>query len=254
MRYKHIQLRYFLVLITLFCIGGIQATSFDIQKAREAYAAGDYASAVALYESLTEEGVSPELYYNLGNAYYKLNKPAHAILNYERALQLSPSYDDAIYNLKLVNAQIKDQIVPVEEFFFSRWIRECRSLLNSNKWAVLSIVFFSCFLVCLLLYVFSRYRWMRKTAFFVGSLFVICSLVFFVFSYQQKRAELQRAFAIVMEGSVIVRSSPDESGTQLFVIHEGSKVKIRTELGEWAEITIADGNSGWLKMSNIERI
>ncbi len=224
------------------------------EEARKAYSEGDYKQAIALYETIAHEGESDVLYYNLGNAYYKNNQIGKAILNYERALRLNASNEDAEFNLQLANSKIQDKIDPVEVFFLTQWRRNLRALFSSNTWAWTSIVLFVLMLLGILGYAFSPYKWLRKTSFFLTFLFCALSITTFVFAQQQKNYMEQRAEAIVMEGSVTVKSSPDESGTELFVIHEGTKVYIKSSLNQWSEISLADGNVGWVKKSAIEQI
>ncbi len=223
-------------------------------KAHKAYSEGDYKQAIALYEAMAQEGESDALYYNLGNAYYKNNQIGKAILNYERALRQNTSNDDAEFNLMLTNSKIQDKIDPVEVFFLTQWWRNLRSACSSNAWAWTSIVLFVLMLLGILGYAFSPYKWLRKTAFYLAFLFCALSITTFTFARQQKNYLEQRAEAIVMEGSVTVKSSPDESGTDLFVIHEGTKVYIKSSLNEWSEISLADGNVGWVRKSAIEQI
>lgn len=230
------------------------AFEVSISQANNAYKAGRYNEAITLYESVLEHGEAPELYYNLGNAYYKTNQIGKSILNYERALRLRPSFEDAKHNLALANTKVLDKIEPVEVFFVSQWIADFRSLLGSNGWAVLSIVFFVITLVLLLFYVFSPRKIIRQTSFFTAIFTFLFVIVFFSFSFSQRNYFEKREAAIVMQGSVTVKSSPDESGTELFILHEGTKVFVREIVGEWSEIKIADGNVGWIRNSEIEKI
>ncbi len=243
-------------LIVLFFVfaTNIFAVENTISMANEAYQKGSYDEAITLYESVLNEGESPELYYNLGNAYFKTNQIGKSILNYERALRLNPSFEDAKHNLSLANTKVLDNIEPIEVFFLSQWIENLKSLLGSNEWAVSSILFFVITLVLLLFYVFSPKKIVRQTSFFVAIFFFLLSVVFFSFSSSRRNYFEKREAAIVMQGSVTVKSSPDESGTELFLLHEGTKVTVREVVGEWSEIKIADGNIGWVKNSEIERI
>ncbi len=246
--------RYMLVLCFLPATMAFAASDNLHQQARDAYSNGDYVQAISIYETMTQEGESDELYYNLGNAYYKNNQIGKAILNYERALRLNPSYDDAAFNLQLANEKIQDKIEPIERFFLSQWIDSLRALLSSNTWAWISIIMFSLTLLAALGYALGLYKWIRKTSFFLMLFFLMFTITTFVFARQQKSYMEKRADAIVMEGSVTVKSSPDESGTELFIIHEGTKVFIKSGLNQWVEISLLDGNVGWVRKSQIEQI
>lgn len=247
-------IKYLLILFSLQT-SIVFASTIELQEqARIAYSNGDYAQAISLYKTISQDGESDKLYYNLGNAYYKDNQIGKAILNYERALRINPSYDDAMFNLQLANARIQDKIDPIEVFFLTQWINNLRSLLSSNAWAWISVVMFSLTLLSALGYAFGPYKWLRKTAFFMILFFLIFSITTFSFAKQQKNYMEQRSEAIVMDSSVTVKSSPDESGTELFVIHEGTKVFIKNTLNQWVEISLLDGNVGWVKISQIEQI
>lgn len=243
-------------LIILFFTLTVGAFAFEtsISQANKAYQEGNYNEAITLYESVLEHGEAPELYYNLGNAYYKTNQIGKSILNYERALRLRPSFEDAKHNLALANTKVLDKIEPIEVFFVSQWIADFRDLLGSNGWAVLSIATFVITLVLLLFYVFSPRKTIRQTSFFTAIFTLLFAIVFFSFSSSRHNYFEKREAAIVMQGSVTVKSSPDESGTELFILHEGTKVFVREVVGEWSEIKIADGNVGWIKNLEIEKI
>lgn len=247
-------IKYLLVLCSLHTSLAFATTNEMLENARNAYGNGDYIQAISIYETINKEGESDNLYYNLGNAYYKNNQIGKAILNYERALRINPSFDDAIFNLQLANAKIQDKIDPIEKFFLTEWVKSLRLLLSSNTWAWISIIMFSLALFSALGYAFSPYKWLRKTSFFMILFFFIFSSTTFIFAKQQKKHMELRSEAIVMEGSVTVKSSPDESGTELFIIHEGTKVSIKSSLNQWVEISLLDGNVGWVKKSQIEQI
>lgn len=224
-------------------------------KANAFYSEGSFREAINSYEEILKTGVeSPEVYYNLGNAYYRSGSLPQAIINYERALLLAPQNRDVRYNLELAYSQTADKIETVGEFFISRWFALLRSSTDSDKWAVISIVLFVIALVGGFFYFFSRTTAIRKISFFIAVLFVTGAVVTFVFSYDQKQRLINRDRAIVFTPSVTVRSSPDRSGTELFVLHEGTRVTILQTLGEWYEVELNDGNTGWMQTSNVEVI
>lgn len=216
------------------------------------YTNAKYEQAIVTYETILNDGFeSAELYYNLGNAYYKSNKIAYGIVNYERSLKLDPSDSDAKFNLRLANTHVVDKIDVIPQFFLSSWLTRLIMLFDSNIWAIVSMSLFVVGLALLLLFFLSDAIVIRKVAFWVGILLLIVSLVSFNFSRKQKWMQLNEPDAIVLTPSVVVKSSPDESGTQLFIIHEGLKVTITDELGDWVEIRLSDGNEGWLKETNL---
>ena len=227
-----------------------------IDSANNAYAEQNYEKAVGFYEKVLDKGLeSPELYYNLGNAYYKLHDIASAILNYERAQQLAPNDEDILYNLELAKKQITDKIEPIPEFFLLRWANNALNLFSSNAWAFASLITFIAFLVLFSLYLYSGRLGVKKTSFWIGVIALIISIVSFSLSYHQKQDIVNSGEAIVFSPKVTVKSSPSESGTELFVIHRGVKVYIvDNEIKGWYEVKLADGNKGWLKRKTVEPI
>lgn len=244
-------------LLTLFFSTTIlSAQTPDLQRAAELYANQNWNESAELYAKIVSEGaVSPELYYNLANAHYKAGQLGKAILNYERALQLRPNYKDAAFNLRFVNRQIVDKIDAIEPFFLKTWANAIARLFASNTWAWISIALFVLFLATTLIYVFGKYRWLRKTAFFTALFSLIFTLVAMSYAISLRNRLDARAEAIVMVPSTTVKSAPDSSGTEIFVLHEGTKVVVKSELSSgWVEIRIADGNVGWLPSKDLERI
>lgn len=246
------------IVIYLLCIvAGLMATygQESLTKANEAYAQEDYIKAIELYEQTAREhGVSSDLYYNLGNAYYKHNEFAKAILNYERALLLNPGNEDARFNLDMANTHIVDKIDPVGRFFLSVWIDTMRSYLSSNTWAVIGIIAFFLFIGGCYLYLFTRSVPLKKIGFFGGIVVLLIAIMANCFAWGLNEKKEIRNEAIVFNATVSVKSSPAESGTDLFVLHEGTKVVVLSKVGEWSEVKISDGNRGWLPSAAIEII
>lgn len=225
-------------------------TDFDI--ANSAYAEGRYEEAATLYQSLLDEQEDATLYYNLGNARFKQGELAQAILNYERALRLQPNNKDAQYNLAFAQSRITDNIVE-QDFFLSAWARAIRNNLRERTWLGLSIGLFILGLVGLLLFLLGREPWIRKTAFHTAWAALLFSLIAGLNAGSLHKRDTLRNEAIITQGVVNAKSSPDRSGTDLFTIHEGTKVTIRETLGEWCNIRVGN-NEGWIKQQNMERI
>lgn len=240
----------------LFCALGITvpvtAQDAEIQEAETAYAAELYDKAIELYESVLKNyGDSYELYYNLGNAYYKSGKIAHAILNYERALLIHPGDDDVRFNLEMAKQQTVDKIEPLQEFFLKKWFRAVQNRIGVDAWATVGIFCFVLFICCLVLFFFSKWMRLKKIGFYLGIMLFIVVIFANVFAFNQKKELLNRDGAIVFAPTVTVKGSPDESGTELFVLHEGTKVFIRSAVGDWKEIETEDGNIGWMNKKDI---
>lgn len=239
-----------LLIAIFFCAQLFAQTSFE--DANAAYAEGRYDEAQAAYEALLAEGPNATLYYNLGNAYYKQGELAQAILNYERALRLQPNHKDARYNLELAQSRITDNIVE-HDFFLSSWIRTVRNAMSEQTWLIGSICLFFLALTGILLFLLGRAPWLRKTAFYCAWLALLFSIIAGLNAGSLHRRDTLRNEAIITQGVVNAKSSPDRSGTDLFTIHEGTKVTIRETLGEWCNIRVGN-NEGWIKIQNMERI
>ncbi|MCL1943371.1 MAG: tetratricopeptide repeat protein [Candidatus Azobacteroides sp.] len=226
----------------------------DLSGGAEAYAKGNYVEAAEAYDRELSKGVSAELYYNLGNAYYKSGKTALAILNYERALELAPGDGDIRANLELAQSKITDKIEPVETFFAVQWFHDIQDLQSSDAWAKSGIVLFILMICCSFLFFFGRFSILRKAGFYVGIALLVCAGLSNIFANNRKKIVEQKKYAIIFAPSITVKSSPNPGGTDLFVIHEGLKVRIKNTLNDWAEIELADGNVGWVSSSLLEQI
>lgn len=223
--------------------------------ANTAYVNGDYHAAAGYYEEILSRGLSSvKLYYNLGNAYFKEDRLGEAILNYRCALRLSPGSDDIRYNLGVAEARTKDNIEAIPEFFLTKWVRGVRHTMSCTAWSVFSLVALVCALSLFLTYLLARRLSLRKTGFYGTMLAVVVFVVTTWFALGERREMLDDSQAVVMSLSTAVKSSPDKSATDLFVLHEGTLVEITNRLDGWCEITIADGKKGWLESKTIETI
>jgi len=226
-----------------------------IKEAEVAYSQEDYTRAIELYEEiLSQYGTSGEILYNLGNAYYKAGKIAPAILNYERALLISPGEKDIRFNLEIAKLRKVDRIEPLGEFFLTQWFRIVQNLFSVDIWASIGIVCFILFIACLTLYFFSKWMRLKKTGFYAGIILLFVVVCSNVFAWNQKKALITRKGAIIFAPTVTIKSSPDASGTDLVVLHEGTKAFIKSTLGEWYEIELEDGNVGWIRQKDLEKI
>ena len=251
--------RYIIILMAAVSSSVCYAQTAELdrlwEEANNAYSNADYAAAIKSYDAILENGYSGhKLYYNLGNAYFKNNQIGKAILFYNRALLLRPSDKDTRYNLEIANGQVRDKIEAVPEFFLMRWVSSFRSMMGSNGWAVASLLFLALLLGALLAYLLSEKLPVRKAGFYTA----ICSFILFMvtlgFSLTERHEILHSSDAVVMSPAASVKSSPDRASKDIFILHEGTKVRITSSLGEWREIEIADGNKGWIAETAIERI
>ncbi|HBL71408.1 MAG TPA: hypothetical protein DD409_00090 [Bacteroidales bacterium] len=232
------------------------ASSIDLLNAAEAsYTNADYTTAATLYESLlTENGPDFHLYYNLGNTYYRLKDVAKAMLNYERALRLNPGDRDTRFNLEICQAKTIDKIEPLGTFLVTRWFHRLGDSMNSNGWALTSLLCFLLLIASLTAYFFSRRSWLKKSGFYVGIVSLILCILSLIYASKTYQAAVYPDQAIIMAPTVTVKSSPDQSGTDLFSLHEGTKVTITNEIGSWNEIELQDGNVGWVPATSMEVI
>lgn len=220
-----------------------------------AYMRDDYASAIQIYENLLKKGEAADVYYNLGNSYYKAGDIAKAILSYERALLLQPGNADIRANLEIARSKTIDKVVPVPEIFFVSWAKSLINSMSIDAWAKLGVVFFILLLVSLYLFFFSKQIVWKKTGFIAGLVLLAFVILSNVFASQQKSELTNRNDAIVLSPSVTVRSTPSDSGTSLFILHEGHKVEIKdNSMREWKEIRLEDGKVGWVPTFAIEVI
>ncbi len=224
----------------------------ELDSAAYYYSNGAYEKVIAQYEGILGEGYhSAEVYYNLGNAYYKSNKFVQAIINYERALKLSPNDGDIAFNLKLANTHVVDKLDVVPEFFLNSWRDKFNQMLDSNTWAYMSLIIFILSLVLLLLFFFSGRMLLRKITFWSAMVFLLAFLLSFNAARKNKWVAEKEPDAIVVTPSVTVKSAPNAVGTELFLIHEGLKIKVIDQLDDWRRIQLSNGNKGWLKASDL---
>lgn len=229
------------------------------EEAQKAYDGGEYRQAVELYQkeiqSQKEAGkVSPELYYNLGNAYFRLNETSLAILNYERAQLLDPGDRDIRHNIEYAKTKIEDKILVADNFFLSMWMDGLQNLLTSNTWAVLSIIFFLIFIASLVLFFFSPKLALKKAGFYSGVVMIVFLIFTNIFAVNQKDKIENRNTAIIMAGSAPVVSSPTGTSKELFILHAGTKVDVLKQDGNWFEIEIDNGSIGWIQKDKLEII
>lgn len=219
------------------------------QEADSLYDKGLYAEAADAYEAIiASNGVSADLYYNLGNAYYKLDEIARSILNYERALLLNQGDEDIRANLALARGKTVDKVTPPSEMFFVSWWRDFANMVSVDTWAVVAVVSFVLLLLGVAAYLFVEQIIVRKIGFYSAALFLLLTIVFNLAAMFQRDSIMNRTTAIIMQPVVSVKSSPNDAGTDLFLIHTGSKVEILDDtMTDWAKIKLEEGKEGWVQ-------
>ena len=250
---------YILILMAMpFVMSAQTVVKAEFSKAMgdSAYSQGRYDDAIRIYETVIENyGCSADIYYNLGNAYYRNNMIGKAVLNYERALRMDPADKDTKANLEFVQTRTKDEVVEQYELFIVAWFKAVVNSLGITVWAVMAVIAFIVMLLSLLLFFFNSRAALRRTAFLLA-VFSIFVTVFaniaasYIYNYMNDDSE-----AIVMKEEAYLKSTPDNSGTELIKVHEGRKVKfVDDSMRDWKEVELEDGTVGWLPASAIERI
>ncbi len=226
-----------------------------LDSARTAYTSGDFVNATRLYLRIIEHGYeSPMIYYNVGNGYYKQMQIANAILWYQRALKLDPSFEDARHNLKMAQELIVDKIEPIALPFYKRWYKSLVIRLSPNFWAYLSVVLFLVFIAALFVIFSSLGDGLKRISIPLGLLALFLSITTFFVANSAHSYAVDRTLGVITAPSVTIRSTPHSEGTKLFTLHEGLTVSISTLVEGWYEIRLDDGRVGWIQEKDIEEV
>jgi tetratricopeptide (TPR) repeat protein len=247
----------FIILASILTLKTVSQEQRDqkFQKGVEYYTAANYQDALNEWIDIYNTGYrSAALNYNIGNAYFKLNDIPGAILFFERARLMKPADDNIIYNLQIARSLVVDKFEEIPELFFVRWFDFLSLMVSTNGWAKISLASFILFLSLLSLYIYSsRYR-LKVIGFWTAIFFLFLTLSSLAFTIRNKSLVFDSHKAIIFAPLVNGKSSPDNSGTDLFVLHEGSKVTVEDEVGEWYEIRLSDGNKGWVPANSLNII
>lgn len=247
---------YILIMLMLgFTVGTVFAQeerSEKFKKGVEYYTESDYQAALDEWLDIYNTGYrSAELNYNIGNAYFKLSNVPGAILFFERARLLKPGDSNINYNLQIAKTLVIDKFEEIPELFFVKWYDFLALMLTTNTWAVISIVTFVLFLILLSVYIYSTGYRTKVIGFWTAMLALLISVSSLTFTVRNRNLVYNSREAVIFAPSVNGKSSPDNSGTDLFVLHEGSRVKIEDNVGEWFEIKLSDGNKGWVPSTSL---
>ncbi len=241
-------------IIFIFISSLVSAQNMKLfEQANSLYQKGNYKEAINLYDSILTTGEhSSELYYNLGNCYFKLNKVAPSIYNYEKAIQLNKDNENAKNNLVLANLLKIDRIKPTTSLWTN--INDFLQKLSFESWGVLAIIF-SFIAVLFFVFYYLSISSSKKRLFFASSLFSFMLMIcFYGIAFQQHNNLKNSKFAIVFSKKVSVQAEPVKNSSSSFIIHEGTKVKITDTVENWKEIKLADGKSGWILSENIKEL
>jgi tetratricopeptide (TPR) repeat protein len=244
-----------LMVCLLLCLSSVafgQQPTELYKSAAQLYKTNQFDQAAAAYEKILSQGYkSAEVYYNLGNCYYKLNTLNKAILNYERALKLAPQDEDIQHNLAVANTKVVDKIQPVPTLALLNLWNGIVEAKSSYGWALIALGFIWLALVFFAIYLFVG---IRKFSFAVGTMLVVFSIAVIMLATKQSNKEQQSDAAILSVSNSFVKSAPDANGNDLFMLHEGVKFQILDRVGEWSKIRLADGKVGWIERGNYEKI
>ena len=243
------------LLLAMICFGSTSAKEVTKNNADTEYQKGNYQQAIRDYEEILKNGESAEIYFNLGNAYYRTDNITKAVLNYERARLLSPGDDDINFNLQFARSKTIDKITPESEMFFVTWYKSLVNFTSVDNWAKTGILCIVMALLLVLLYLFGPQLMLRKIGFFGGLAFFVVFLLSNLFAFQQKQALDNRTGAIIMTPSVNIKKTPAKTSADQFVLHEGTRVDIIDKgMTDWRCIRVGDGREGWIETKAIEEI
>ena len=243
------------LLLAMICFGGTSAKAVTKNNADTEYQKGNYQQAIRDYEEILKNGESAEIYFNLGNAYYRTDNITKAVLNYERARLLSPGDDDINFNLQFARSKTIDKITPESEMFFVTWYKSLVNFTSVDNWAKTGILCIVMALLLVLLYLFGPQLMLRKIGFFGGLAFFVIFLLSNLFAFQQKQALDNRTGAIIISPSVNIKKTPAKNSADQFVLHEGTRVDIIDKgMTDWRCIRVGDGREGWIETKAIEEI
>jgi tetratricopeptide (TPR) repeat protein len=251
---KKVFLAIIIILVTFSALHAENNSSL-FEKASKAYTQKHYKEASDTYLKIISSGYeAPEVYFNLGNAFYKQNDYPSAIYYFEKANRFNPGDEATIFNLKLANTKIIDKTDDIPAFFLARWWRALYNTFSFDTWAIIGIVCFIAFLLSISFYLFSLSVKYRKLSFWIASALFLITILVFLFAQIQYNNAMNKNEAIIFTPALTAKSSPDASSTDLFVIHEGTKVRVTDKIGDWYEIKINSGSVGWVKKSNLKII
>lgn len=224
-------------------------------QANQLYQKEQYQQAIEKYLEIRNGGYeSWQLYYNLGNAYYKSRDLGRAILNYERALKLNPKNEDIKFNLDLANLQVVDKIVVPPEFFLFKMVSDLKNLWGLKTLTLLTVFCYLLVMGLIIMRILLRSRSIQRVvriALIPGLVSLLLVVNIFIVRIHENNT---LHYAIVLVDKIDVLSSPDDQGTELFALHRGVKLKVEESRGDWAKIRLADGKIGWIKQQAFEII
>ncbi|NQX99136.1 MAG: tetratricopeptide repeat protein [Flavobacteriales bacterium] len=249
-------LKLMILLLFLFASYVSFATPQEqLKAANDSYSKGKYEEAIKQYQSiLSEDNISTDIYYNLGNCYYKTEDVPNAILNYEKALKLKPDNEDVLFNLKMANKLTIDKVDRLPELFIGNAWRNLTTSKTVDSWAYYAIGLIFLSLLFFISYLLMQQVIIKKSGFYAGLFFLGLSLFTFLMASQHNNIVSQSSEAIIFAPTITIQSEPNENAEKLFTLHEGTKVTLLEENNDWSKIKLPNGNVGWIKSDDIKTI
>jgi tetratricopeptide (TPR) repeat protein len=243
-----------IVYLLFICFFSLSAQNKDLfQEANTAYNEGNYSEAINNYEGILENGeTSAELYYNLGNAHYKLSHIAPSVYYYEKALQLNPGDSDIKNNLEFAQRMLIDEIEEVPKTGLSKIINKLISVLSFNGWAWTAVVGSSLFAAFFLLYYFSNSSRQKRLFFTTSIIALIIMLSALIFAFQQQEYHKNSQFAIIFSEEATIRNEPTLRSKEFLTLHEGTKVKVLETFQNWIKFELSNEIQGWMDKSDVK--
>ncbi|MDG1477351.1 MAG: tetratricopeptide repeat protein [Vicingaceae bacterium] len=250
---KRLTIILFFILVSTSSFAGNFQT--DLLFANDAYSKGQYKEAIVMYQTVLDaDNISTDIYYNLGNCYYKTDNIPRAILNYEKALKLKPDNEDALFNLAMANKLTVDKVDRLPELFIGSTWRNLITSKTVDNWAYYTIGLIFLSLLLFISYLLMQQVIIKKAGFYGGMLFLGLALFTFLMAAQHNGIIQQSSEAIIFAPTITIQSEPNESSEKLFTLHEGTKVTLLEENSDWSKIKLPNGNVGWIKSEEIEKI
>ena len=253
------------LLMTVICLfsllyapgSALHAQTSDefFQKGNELYRQGKFVDAIKLYEKVLEKNEeSGELYFNLGNAYFKTNDYAHAILNYERAKKFIPNDEAVNVNLQLANVHVTYNVEPIPLPFYVESWNVVKSWFSLNQLSSMLVGFFVALLISVAVFLYTRSFFIKRLFLIFNTVFLGCVVVVAIIFIIRISEGTSQQFAVVLTDVVNVKTTPDDNSSDAFVIHQGLKLRLLDKVGDWREVKLADGKVGWMKEKEFEEI
>ena len=250
---KIVKTLFLLILITTATL--LANPTADFEAANAAYKKGDYATAITQYESILKtNNYSEGLYYNLGNAYFKTNNLGKAILYYEKALLAAPRDADVLYNLEIAKAKTKDDLSRIGKFFLAEWWQSIHKSFNASVWGMLTLLSLWAGIAGFILWLLAASRERKKQGFIGGIALILLSILLYFLGNIQANFEQNSRTAVVLENTIELKNGPDAQSTAVIDVHEGLKVELLDQIGDWYKVKLMNGDEGWLPMSSLAEI